>query len=231
MAEDSVRSSYKGPRNAVGERHGIGHWQHSDGRLYVGGWQDGRRHGSGEMTYADGTQFKGEFSQGLRDGQGTLVNPSGDLLYEGQWQGGLMHGQGTFMLTPSSNIGVRGIYRGGFRRGTMNGIGAIQYDDGCSYEGQWCDGQKEGHGKFTDENGSHYEGEWKENVRHGHGTFYTPQGVVVYTGQFHHNRWASFNRYRLRWHAGWCIAHVLCPACGIGLLVLLLAVLLAAPPT
>ena len=236
-------TTYQGPRNAHGERHGTGVWSHSDGRRYAGEWRDGRRHGQGEMRYADGTIYCGEYASGLRDGHGRVEDSSG-FWYEGGWKGGKMSGSGHMRSTR----GMHGlaVYEGTFVDGKLSGKGKMEFGgdtgDAMTYEGEWLDGKRHGRGvevcrglgTITTE-ASSYDGEWKADLRHGLGTHYATDDQIVYRGEWRHGRCVSWNYYRVRQFVGWCICRIAFPAFGSAILacaiVLAIAVLFAAPST
>ena len=229
-------STFDGTRNARGERDGSGVWSHADGRGYDGEWLNGRRHGKGRMRYSDGTVYSGSYTHGLRDGHGHLSNASG-FTYEGEWREGKMSGKGRM----SSSHGQHGqaSYEGTFADGKLSGLGRMDFtleDEASHYEGEWRHGLREGRGSCRSMgSGLTYSGEWRADLRHGHGTLTTAEGKVIYRGEWRDGRQVSWNFHRVRQFAGWYIARVVCPACGVAVLVsavaLVAAVLLAAPPT
>jgi hypothetical protein len=203
LLEKPSSTTYSGPRNARGERHGQGDWSHPDGRRYVGEWRDGKRHGRGKMCYADGSFYEGGFDSGLRHGQGWLVDPNSQPVYEGEWRHGKMHGLGQMWV------------RTGFETAT--------------YEGDFGDGKANGAGTLTSSAGGRYEGGFKDGLKHGHGTRYAASGAVVYQGRWVRGRWAWLSAGALRWCLGWLIARAVYPMVGVAMLAAVVAALFAAP--
>lgn len=235
--DDATGSTYDGPRNARGERHGHGVWVHADGRRFDGEWRDGRRHGNGTMRYADGSAYAGGFMDGLRDGRGTLTDASAAVVFDGEWRQGKMQGAGRLhAAAPGWPWPQRGpvVYEGTFTDGRLHGAGRMAYvydgEGTLSYEGEWREGRREGRGVWTDETSNvRYTGEWLSDARHGYGIFETGGGEIIYAGQWRSGRRVSWNYYRVRELLGWCIARLVYPSFAIAMLVALLAALFAAP--
>jgi hypothetical protein len=101
--------------------HGLGTMEYSDGRIYVGKWNNGQwnddngratypngdiyngnfyedqRHGQGKYVFLDGRIYQGGFSNDQRCGHGTYSWPD-NSIYEGEFYNGLRHGKGTYTV-------------------------------------------------------------------------------------------------------------------------------------
>jgi hypothetical protein len=67
--------------------------------------------------------------------------------------------------------------------GEPHGRGAVTWENGGKYDGEWCDGKANGHGIMDYANGDRYEGMWKDGCRFGHGTHHFKDGGV-YEGEW-----------------------------------------------
>ena len=74
-------------------------------------------------------------------------------------------------------------YEGDFLADKLSGQGIYTFKSGDVYEGEFVDGKKHGKGKYTSFDGSYYDGEFKNDLRHGKGKLVTGDGGV-YEGDF-----------------------------------------------
>ena len=64
----------------------------TDGRRYVGEFENGIRSGRGLMTFPDGTKYLGDWQKDKPYGQGTLSS-AGKFEYAGEFNNGVRHGR------------------------------------------------------------------------------------------------------------------------------------------
>jgi hypothetical protein len=87
---------------------------------------------------------------------------------------------------------------------TRDGQGAMFFENGNFYVGEFLNGKRCGQGKFTWTNGSAYEGAWLNNNRHGHHKNHTG---FTYEGEFQNDKycgqgkatWADGSVYEGAW--------------------------------
>jgi SH3-like domain-containing protein len=166
-------------RRYVGEfqdgiRTGRGLMTFPDGTRYLGDWQDDKPHGQGTLSSAGKFEYAGAFANGVREGQGTLEAVDGKK-YTGQWQNDVPHGQGKITYPDD------GFFIGQFENGRRNGQGEATYPDGTKYVGQWKDDLPTGHGTKIYADGEKYTGAFRNGLMHGSGTVINPDGSS-YTG-------------------------------------------------
>eukprot|EP00913_Durusdinium_trenchii_P009282 g8721.t1 len=82
-----------------------GTYTFSDGRVYVGTWQDSQMTGNGTMRWPDGRWYEGGYLNDRKSGDGKFSWPDG-RCYVGQWLEGKQHGTGRY-------IDAKGISREG----------------------------------------------------------------------------------------------------------------------
>lgn len=58
-----------------------------------------------------------------------------------------------------------------------NCFGAVTFNDGEKYVGEWKDNKRQGQGTNTYANGEKYVGGWKDGKQHGQGTYIYPDGT------------------------------------------------------
>ncbi|KAL9184278.1 hypothetical protein ACHAXT_002364 [Thalassiosira profunda] len=77
-----------------------------------------------------------------------------------------------------------GVYEGHLDHlGEPHGRGAVTWENGGKYDGEWVDGKANGRGVMDYGNGDRYEGGWKDGCRFGMGTHHFKDGGV-YEGQW-----------------------------------------------
>lgn len=75
-----------------------------------------------------------------------------------------------------------------------NGFGAMQFENGDCYEGNWKECQFDGQGAYYHANGATYVGEYKKSKRHGYGTYKWPEGDM-YIGEYVNNKKEGCGQY------------------------------------
>ncbi|XP_068581152.1 ankyrin repeat and MYND domain-containing protein 1-like isoform X2 [Cebidichthys violaceus] len=86
--------------------------------------------------------------------------------------------------TGSRSDGHRGAQSAVERR---QGLGAQEWPDGSTYEGECVNGLKHGYGRYTWRNGEFYEGSFYKDYKHGDALYCWPTGHK-FTGKFYLNR-------------------------------------------
>lgn len=78
-------NTYKGQKNAQGERHGKGKYTYEDGSFYYGDWYRNKMFGSGTLYYSDkSVEYDGEWKDDMFEGRGVLYGKACDWIkYEG----------------------------------------------------------------------------------------------------------------------------------------------------
>jgi hypothetical protein len=82
------------------------------------------------------------------------------------------------------------VYTGYYKASRRHGRGAVMFDDGSAYDGEFVEDDYCGTGVETSESGR-YVGEFKANKKHGNGTFYWTDGRR-YEGQWKSDRMSGF---------------------------------------
>ncbi|KAK0414097.1 hypothetical protein QR680_007146 [Steinernema hermaphroditum] len=139
---------------------------------YVGSWQLGKPHGLGVIVYPDGKTYKGHFHDGVIQGFGEMSIPS-----EPQ-SASIMNSMFFVDSTPPVSATQKcDVCVGKWAGGQMNGLVAIKYGDGSSYEGYCKNGLRHGHGVMRSSvpfiGATIYVGSWREGVKHGYGVHST----------------------------------------------------------
>jgi len=157
--------------------------------------------GWGKMFLEKGFEYEGQWKEGKPNGKGAVKTPywttiSSDKWVEGEIQG---HGEETYLNGRK--------YVGQFKNTLYHGIGTDNYPDGKIIsgefkegrpwgkikmilsngdilEGQFVKGHAEGKGKYLFGDGSSYVGEFHKGHPHGYGIEYSPDGKVVFKGQW-----------------------------------------------
>ena len=148
-------------------------------------WPKKRKNGRGIINYQNGLRFVGNFKKGRANGEGTVYDGNGEVLVEGNFTDGA--------LKNGSLYHRYFFYKGGFKNGSYNKYGEIQYNnyqksilkepdfylkDGFRYEGYWKDGKKNGQGKMIYEYDKnkvpkiYYIGDWEKDKKKGRGILY-----------------------------------------------------------
>jgi hypothetical protein len=133
----------------------------------------------------------------LPHGQGLMEYD--DMAYDGQWVEGDWCGYGKLTIKSSGDF-----YQGRFFDNMKNGLGAMKYFDGRTYDGTFqCDFMGKGIMRYP--NGSEYWGYWdKHGKRHGRGKFVFADGRV-YDGEFSKDEMEGHGRLTWpdgRWYLG-----------------------------
>lgn len=149
----TTTSTYSGPVNEYGERHGYGVLQWSNGNTYsgdflyhcrsgqgtmqfcgdgeyVGEWHSDEMHGMGTRRFGNGNVYVGHHVANQRSGQGRLYYANGDL-YVGAWDANQIHGWGRYYYSSGQR------FEGTFRHGQRWGIGKLQRVDGSVELGRY----------------------------------------------------------------------------------------------
>jgi len=170
-----------------------GELQLTEGK-YVGEIMHGKPHGKGTLYYTDGKKYVGDWNDGVRTGYGIYTTPDNSVRYEGYWVNNTIHGQGKLIYLDGrkyiGNIengkasgqgkfyysdGER--YEGSFANNAFNGQGTMYYANGkIKYVGSWINGKKSGQGKFYYSSGERYEGSFANDEINGYGTYYYLDG-------------------------------------------------------
>jgi hypothetical protein len=58
----------------------------------------------------------------------------------------------------------------------------MQFPDGSTYQGRWCEGAMDGYGYYVWENGNYYRGNYSNGKRHGKGLMFFKKLNSVYNG-------------------------------------------------
>ena len=65
---------------------GLGKFEHNDGSIYEGEWQDCQQHGKGKMTYPESDSvFEGMFEKGKKNGLGVMIKKNVSKI-KGMWK-------------------------------------------------------------------------------------------------------------------------------------------------
>jgi len=126
-------------------------------------------------------QFDSKFPE-----MGEIVGPfetvDNKIIYSGSIEQGLAHGWGEAYCRS-----LKTYYEGYWEAGVPNYYGRFQYSDGSIYTGGLYKGSKDGKGKLEMASGEVQEGSWKFNKLNGYATITSPQGRVIYDGDFKSN--------------------------------------------
>ena len=128
---------YNGNINATNQRHGHGIMKYTNGREYIGEWQNDKREGKGKLTFGSDT-YEGTFLDNKMNGRGVYKCSNGNT-YDGKWKDGLRDGWGVYKYKNGN------VFKGNWRNGVKHEVGVFTYSDGCkrvnSFEnGVWKDG-------------------------------------------------------------------------------------------
>lgn len=149
-----------------------------EGFVYEGQWQNGKPNGKGTVKTPYWTEISSEnWVDGQVQGVGVEVYLSG-RKYSGQFKNNHYHGQGTDTYPDGK------IIRGEFREGHPWGKVKMILPNGDVLEGNFEKGHAEGKGKYSFADGSSYVGEFHKGHPHGFGTEYSPEGKVIFSGQW-----------------------------------------------
>jgi len=182
-------------------RHGDGHYKFPRYFEYRGQYHNGRRNGHGTLLFgpdgrdgflegvwshgelegvctrawADGREFRGTMSGGQMNGRGTLSR-HGVVEYEGNFKDNRKDGDGEEVETASDG-GVKGRFKGSWRRNRRHGQGCWEGTDGTVIRGLWDDGVQRGSAVIEREGErgglrwqSTFDGHADDCVPSGHGT-------------------------------------------------------------
>jgi hypothetical protein len=155
--------------------NGHGKFLFSDGRKYIGHWENRKPHGKGAVIFLNGDRYEGDFIGGMRHGKGVYLYADGSF-YEGDYKDGVKHGKGTQKMSDGT------FYIGQFDEGERRGRGVIHFANGDSYNGHFQEGRYHGRGvlvhavdsvttvyseSYSWNAGDTFDGEFKLGVRHG----------------------------------------------------------------
>jgi len=200
-----------------GLKHGNGTFMWTDGKRYVGHFEDGYRSGFGVLYFNKQQQserYEGNFLKSKLHGKGTLYWRNGDI-YEGSFVNDLIDGFGVFTFSKKNVYGNKK-YSGYFKDNQMNGNGTMISNDGYKYVGMFKNnfrhgfgilyypeqdlrdryegyhekGFFEGQGRMYGKDGTFYVGHFSEDLPNGFGIEYTAQGSVHMKGMWNNGRLA-----------------------------------------
>mmetsp|Transcript_4605 Transcript_4605/g.16207 ORF Transcript_4605/g.16207 Transcript_4605/m.16207 type:complete len:106 (+) Transcript_4605:109-426(+) len=101
---------------------------------------------NGKLVEDEGT-YEGALEGGVPSGNGTVHLICG-IHYSGEFKDGRRHGSGEQTIgAPATNIGAT--YKGQFRSNYMHGAGALEWDGGITYSGDFIADQISGSGKHV----------------------------------------------------------------------------------
>ncbi len=194
-------------------RHGIGEMKYSDGRIYVGKWEENIRingkfiwqsgqiyegiwqndnvTGKGKMIYPSGFYYIGFFVDCKKDGHGIMYNKQGEIVAEGNWK----QNEFTSTVIERTITFDEGSYTGFLKADIYlpHGRGVLSYSNGSSYYGNWNEGKKSGKGIMIYANKDTYDGEWKDNQRNGKGALLKASGDIL-EGNWLHDEFISLTK-------------------------------------
>jgi len=104
------------------------------------------------------------------NGKGEMVFGTGDV-YKGQFKKGTMDGTGEMIFKRGDR------YEGGWKDGKMNGLGTMIFASGEKYKGMWKANQMDGLGTMVWKSGEKYDGGWKNSKMHGQGVLTAKDGT------------------------------------------------------
>jgi len=138
------------------------------------------------ISYSNKDQYFGTINNGRPDGEGKITFNNGDV-YIGEVTRGRADGFGVYYDNDLNTT-----YRGNFRNGSRNGIGALYQgpiqDSVLIYEGNYLDDFFHGRGKFYENGRLRYEGTFLEGEFHGVGKLYDVDGELEYEGEFYNGK-------------------------------------------
>ena len=160
---------------------------------YEGEIKNGKPHGKGTFYFTDGKKYVGDWNDGVRTGYGIFTTPDNSMRYEGYWVNNTFHGKGTLIYSDgrkyignieNGKASGRGVfyfsngnrYEGSFADDVINGQGTFYYASGAKYIGAWKYGKKSGQGVFYFSDGDRYEGSFENDEINGYGTCYYSTG-------------------------------------------------------
>ncbi len=107
--------------------------------------------------------------------RGRFTGPHGSA-YEGRFEDFMFHGEGE--LTDASG----NVFRGTFRKGSLEGDGIHEGPGGARYEGEFENNLYNGEGTITWPTGERFVGTFHQGLRNGPGKMYDASGEVVQEG-------------------------------------------------
>jgi hypothetical protein len=158
----------------TGLRHSI---YNNAGGIYIGEWLNNKKDGYGELQQTNGLIYKGMWKSDKRHGCGITLRKTFQGLitvYDGEYLHGKKHGEGRKFYN-------NGVYQGRWENDEKV-FGIMEYNDGKTYMGEWCNDKCDGLGLLLYNDGCRYEGYWKNGKKHGEGTFYHKQTGQVQKG-------------------------------------------------
>lgn len=181
----------------LGNMHGIGHLEFSDGRvyngqmnnneisgfgrmftpgfgIYEGDFERGKFHGYGVLELQNKTTYEGNFKEGLYCGHGTLINDF--CTYVGDFQNNSKSGYG---ILDDNLTGEK--YMGMFQENKRHGYGICITMKGDYFEGNFVNDQLCGEGVANFESSSnnvYYEGEMTISGPNGKGTMFVGRNEI-----------------------------------------------------
>ncbi|RYZ62983.1 MAG: hypothetical protein EOO14_00515 [Chitinophagaceae bacterium] len=162
----------------------VGDCAHGEGKynfgyaVYSGQFKNGLPHGKGTMDYGEGEKFTGLFEKGKENGFGILTHKNGVQEEVEYSNGNIVRKQAVVVV--GGNVKVEGCIQGD----CLNGFGAVQFESGNRYEGNFVNGSRQGKGRFVFAEGNVFEGEFAENLPVS-GTFSYTKDRVTFTGTFY----------------------------------------------
>ncbi|NRB42837.1 MAG: hypothetical protein HRU20_30935 [Pseudomonadales bacterium] len=168
---------YEGPVNDKGLFTAKGKLSWTNGKHYIGQFEQGMMHGKGKLTLVKGDVYEGDFYKGKMQGHGQwlLADDSsykGDIAHDG-----LYHGKGEFIAKDGSK------YTGDFIKNEFHGQGLYISSDDETYSGYFVKGDFEGKGTFSSEGYGNLVGEFKDWYANGEG-FRTDKEGNQWKGEF-----------------------------------------------
>lgn len=151
--------------------------------IFVGNFENSRANGYLSMYKNGSILYHGNWLDHQFDGEGVLYNSDSDSIV-GVWSKGKLI---KALVRQQTTVGY---YSGYVEKGKPNGMGALQYDSGLLYNGEWKEGVWKGEGVLSAST-FEYNGEWCNNLPMG-------EGVITYKdGSFYDGSWynGKYNGY------------------------------------
>jgi hypothetical protein len=112
-------------------------YTYQSGAVYTGQFKGAKRHGIGHWQHPDGEVYEGQYDDNRQSGKGVYVFGKTGKMYVGDWDRGMLHGHGVYYF----NSAKTAYYVGKYESDKKNGDGYYMYENNVLTSQSWKGGE------------------------------------------------------------------------------------------
>lgn len=176
--DSELEGVYEGDHNMHGMSHGVGRWITAQYHVCTGHFRENQPHGWAEWRGPDGGRFWGNWNEGKK------------------------HGQGEEIIGSIEKPNIKGLFSGMFTENKPAFPSRTFYSDSSV---QTVDSK--GKTKYEFQTGHIYVGQVAENRFNGQGTLFSPEGLIMYEGEWFFGKKEGFGKASFKGEKGQVVTY------------------------